>query len=74
MNKPNNGLHRHETGTPEEEQQVSGGLRVWLRRLFGPRNGSTPLRETIGELIEQEQVSELPADSDELMLQSRSAL
>ncbi len=68
MNQPNNGSHQVENGTPGEEQQARGGLRAWFRRLFGQRNGSTALRETIEELIEQEQVNELPADSDELVL------
>jgi magnesium and cobalt transporter len=44
-----------------------GSLRTMVRRLFGMRNGSG-LRESLEELIQQEDVGETPATSDELML------
>ncbi len=42
------------------------GLRSWIRRLLRPRNGAEALRDTIEELIEQEEVSEA-AGGDELI-------
>lgn len=43
------------------------GFRGWLRRLFREWGG-TDLRDTLEELIEQEDTGDLPAFSDELML------
>jgi CBS domain containing-hemolysin-like protein len=50
------------------EAPQPGGLRNWIRRLFGRRNGSAALRDTIEELIEQEDEAEQPANADELRL------
>ena len=50
-----------------DEALTAGGVREWLRRIFGLRNGSD-LLGTIEELIEQEETGQLPASSDELML------
>ena len=50
-----------------DEGSTAGGVREWLRRIFGLRNGSD-LLGTIEELIEQEETAQLPASSDELML------
>ena len=50
-----------------DEASNTGGVREWLRRIFGLRNGSD-LLGTIEELIEQEETGQLPASSDELML------
>jgi len=44
------------------------GVRSWLRRLFGSRNGSDVLRDTLEELIEQEDTGMAPATADELAL------
>lgn len=44
----------------------SAGLRNWVRRLLRPRNGAEALRDTIEELIEQEDVSQATG-SDELI-------
>jgi CBS domain containing-hemolysin-like protein len=44
------------------------GIRAWFRRLFGHRNGSDALRDTLEELIEQEDAGTLPAAADEIVL------
>lgn len=43
------------------------GFRDWLRGLFRPRNGND-LRDTLEELIEQEDSGDLPGSKDELTL------
>ncbi len=53
--------------SPIEEGSTVSGIREWLRRIFGLRDGSD-LLGTIEELIEQEETAQLPASSDELML------
>ena len=45
-----------------------GRIRAWFRKLFGPRNGSDALRDTLEELIEQEDAGALPAATDEIAL------
>ena len=55
-------------GAPDRPQPASRGVRQWLRRLFRMRNGAETLRDTIEELIEQEDVAEEPANGDELVL------
>ena len=55
------------TASTVDEASTIGGVREWLRRIFGLRNGSD-LLGTIEELIEQEETGQLPASSDELML------
>lgn len=50
-----------------DEAPTTGGIREWLRRIFGLRKGSD-LLGTIEELIEQEETGQLPASNDELML------
>ena len=55
------------TSATTDEASSAGGIREWLRRIFGLRNGSD-LLGTIEELIEQEETGQLPASSDELML------
>ncbi len=45
-----------------------GGFRNWIRRLFGQRDGPAALRDTIEELIEQEEVAKQPINADELTL------
>ncbi len=54
-------------GASEGNNQI-GGLLGWVRRLFGARDRTTALRDTIEELIEQEDVAEEPANGDELVL------
>ncbi len=54
-------------GASESNNQI-GGVLGWVRRLFGARNRTTALRDTIEELIEQEDVAEEPANADELVL------
>ena len=54
-------------GASESNNQIVG-LLGWIRRLFGARNGSAALRDTIEDLIEQEDVAEEPANADELVL------
>ncbi len=54
-------------GAPEGNNQ-NGGVLGWLRRLFGARNRTAALRDTIEELIEQEDVAEEPANADEFVL------
>ncbi len=59
---------RAETTASAGDGGASGrGLRDWLRGLFRPRSGSG-LRDTIEELIEKEDVGDLPANRDELTL------
>jgi len=43
------------------------GMRDWFRRLLRPRNGND-LRDTLEELIEQEDSGDLPGSKDELTL------
>ncbi len=56
-----------DNGASESNNQI-GGLLGWVRRLFGARSRTTALRDTIEELIEQEDVAEEPANADELVL------
>ena len=53
-------------GAPEGHGTASRGIRQWLRRLFRMRNGAESLRETIEELIEQEEIADDSA-GDELV-------
>ena len=55
-------------GTADGGHSSDGGLRAWLRRLAGSRDGPSALRDTIEELIEQEDVTEQPVNADELVL------
>ena len=48
--------------------QSSGGLIGRMRRMLRGRNGTETLRDTIEELIEQEEAAESPAGGDELVL------
>ncbi len=52
-------------GAPQDQTAPAGGLRAWLRRLLRPRNGAEALRDTIEELIEQEDSAEA-ASGEEL--------
>ncbi len=45
-----------------------GGLRAWLRNLFGRRNGEASVREAIEELIEETDTTAAAIDSDERTL------
>jgi hemolysin (HlyC) family protein len=64
---PASGRDPHRNGDGAEATPAISGLRGWLRRLIRPRNGSETLRDTIEELIEQEDVG-ASADGDELAL------
>jgi CBS domain containing-hemolysin-like protein len=55
------------TESASENGTVGRGVRDWFRRLFRSRNGSD-LRGTIEELIEKEDIGDLPASSDEITL------
>lgn len=46
---------------------TNGGIIGWAKRKLKPRNGADTLRETIEELIEQEDTDELP-ETDELVM------
>jgi len=52
---------------PPSGASSSGPLRSLVRRLFGHRNGAG-LRESLEELIQQEDAGHLPATADELVL------
>ncbi len=54
-------------GGPESQGATSRGIRQWLRRLFGMRDGAETLRDTIEELIENEEISD-DSGADELVL------
>ncbi len=54
-------------GGPENQGTASRGIRQWLRRLFGMRDGAETLRDTIEELIENEEISD-DSGADELVL------
>jgi hemolysin (HlyC) family protein len=41
-------------GPPQEQSSPATGFSGWLRRILRPRNGAEALRDTIEELIEQE--------------------
>jgi CBS domain containing-hemolysin-like protein len=60
------------TGGAEDSSSTGAptgrGLRAWLRRVFGQRNGAGALRDTLEELIEQEDAGALPASADEVAL------
>ncbi len=53
-------------GAPEGHGTAARGMRQWLRRLFRMRNGAESLRDTIEELIEQEEIADDSA-GDELV-------
>ena len=53
-------------GGPENHGTTSRGIRQWLRRLFGIRDGAETLRDTIEELIENEEISD-ESGADELV-------
>ncbi len=53
-------------GGPEDHGAPSRGVRHWLRRMFGLRNGAETLRDTIEELIENEEISD-DTGGDELV-------
>ena len=58
------------TGTDgglESQGTTARGIRHWLRRLFGLRDGAETLRDTIEELIESEKISD-DSGADELVL------
>ena len=60
MNDPSEPRKPRGNGANPDRPAPKGGFRPWLKRLFGHRNGGESLRDTIEELIEQED----PADSE----------
>jgi len=61
-------LSRNEKPTPETGASGVGQLGAWLRGLFGGRNGENSVRETIGELIEENGDAATPINPDERTL------
>jgi len=59
---------RARSGGDPGDASPSGRIRAWFRKIFGPRNGSDALRDTLEELIEQEDAGALPAATDEIAL------
>ncbi len=53
-------------GDASEQSEPARGVRGWLRKILRPRNGAETLRDTIEELIEQEDSVET-AGGDELI-------
>jgi CBS domain containing-hemolysin-like protein len=53
-------------GGPDGQGAPTRGIRQWLRRVFGMRNGAETLRDTIEELIENEEISD-DTGGDELV-------
>ena len=59
---------RARAGGDPGDASPPGRIRAWFRKLLGPRNGSDALRDTLEELIEQEDAGALPAATDEIAL------
>ncbi len=57
---------RQIAGAASERNSPGDGFRGWLRKMFRPKNGAETLRDTIEELIEQEDSVE-QAGGDELV-------
>ncbi|MHA1107561.1 MAG: hemolysin family protein [Alphaproteobacteria bacterium] len=55
-------------GASGDNHPSDGGLWVWVCGLFGRREGPPDLRDTIEELIDQEDVTAQPVNADELVL------
>ena len=57
-----------DNGASESARPANGSLRRWFRRLFSGRGRAVGLRDTIEELIEQEDLAAQPTNADELVL------
>ncbi len=55
-------------GASAGNHHSNGGLRAWVRGLFGRREEPPDFRDTIEELIDQEDVTSEPINADELVL------
>ena len=70
MNDPSDpGKPRGNGANPDRAAQ-NRGFRPWLKRLFGHRNGGESLRDTIEELIEQENTANSEAGEEIVFLRN----
>ncbi len=64
MNEPAEPRRPRSNGAATETTVPTTGLRHWLRRLFRGRNGAESLRDTIEELIEQGEQTDIEAEDE----------
>ena len=70
MNDPSEPRKPRENGANPDRSTHPRGLRPWLKRLFGQRNGGESLRDTIEELIEQENTANSEAGEEIVFLRN----
>ena len=70
MNEPSDPRKPHGNGANPDRATQNRGFRPWLKRLFGHRNGGESLRDTIEELIEQENTANSEAGEEIVFLRN----
>lgn len=70
MNDPSEPRKPRGNGANPDRSTHARGLRPWLKRLFGQRNGGESLRDTIEELIEQENTANSEAGEEIVFLRN----
>ncbi len=70
MNDPSDPGKPRGNGANPERSPPARGLRPWLKRLLGQRNGGESLRDTIEELIEQEDTANSEAGEEIVFLRN----
>lgn len=70
MNDPSEPRKPRGNGANPDRSTHTRGLRPWLKRLFGQRNGGESLRDTIEELIEQENTANSEAGEEIVFLRN----
>ena len=70
MNDPSEPSKPRGNGANPDRPAQKSGFRPWLKRLFGHRNGGESLRDTIEELIEQENTDNSEAGEEIVFLRN----
>lgn len=70
MNDPSEPPQPRANGANPDRSTHTRGFRPWLKRLFGQRNGGESLRDTIEELIEQENTENSEAGEEIVFLRN----
>ncbi len=70
MNDPSDPRKPRGNGANPDRATQNRGFRPWLKRLFGQRNGGESLRDTIEELIEQEDTANSEAGEEIVFLRN----
>lgn len=70
MTEPSEPRKPRGNGANPDRSTQNRGLRPWLKRLFGQRNGGESLRDTIEELIEQEDTANSEAGEEIVFLRN----